>query len=66
LANSRCWHHSVVDPNDNGLCTNCHHWDFDKRKCKDHELLKQRRYEESKAFKAYDRAMRQNKGVRVD
>ena len=39
MANSRCWHHSVIDPADNGLCTNCHIWDFKKGKCKDHAIL---------------------------
>ena len=63
---AKCWHYDPIDRSGKENCGNCHHWDSVETKCWDHALLKERQYEESKAFNAMDRMMRQNKGVRLD
>ena len=64
VVDHKCWHYNAIDKTDKVTCINCHHWGWTK--CEDEALLKERQYEESKAFNAMDRMMRQNKGVRLD
>lgn len=66
MKNPKCWHYNEIDPEAKANCPNCHYWDPAKSRCKDHALLKERQYQESKAFDAMDRMMRQNKGVRLN
>lgn len=60
MANAKCWHYDAIDLKDKANCINCSHWDGSR--CRDEALLR-KQYEESQAFKAYDRMMRSNRGV---
>lgn len=45
-------------------CSKCVKWDRERLGCKD--TLRDEAYEESSRFRAYDRMMRMNRGVRTD
>lgn len=62
---SKCWHYKHIAIAEPASCPNCQHWDKDKGKCKDQQLLIDK-YKESGEFRKYDYMMRDNRGVRLD
>jgi len=60
---AKCKYYDPIELGHKVNCAKCRKWTGTR--CRDHEKIL-REYEESKAFGAFDRMMRSNKGIRLD
>ena len=59
----KCRYFIPVKPEVKRNCENCQRWTG--KRCRDEQLLREK-YEDSRAFRYFDRMMRENKGVFLD
>ena len=56
----KCKYFIPLEPEYRVNCANCQRWNG--KRCRDEQLLREK-YEDSRAFRYFDRLMRENKGI---